>query len=69
MVMQYFSEPGSIIHLGLADEMTEDHFKSSLSILMENVEIRKELSRKCKSMFDGKGIQKLYDYVIEFKNK
>ena len=68
LLMNLFAEQQATFHLGLAKEVTEKIFHDQLVCLSNDSDRRRRMSQKGVSLFDGHGIERIYESLLQLKN-
>lgn len=66
-LMQLFSQRKLLRHIGTGSELTYDDFALVLSALVTDKAERSKLSANALNMFDGKGIERVYEAIENLK--
>lgn len=64
-IVQKMDELGYLINLGWYDQLNEDYFLNTFKEAIENYEKRKEISHKGQKLVDGKGTERIVQFIMK----
>lgn len=64
-----FERYGTVIKLGVGDAVSENEIVNAIRQLMEDVNLRQNMSKRGKKLVDGKGTKRIVDTIISLINK
>lgn len=67
-IMKLFAQTDSILHLGLASEVSEQTFNNALRSLATDKQQRVTLATNGMKLFDGKGLERICDHINQLMN-
>ncbi len=65
MAAEKMDEKGCVMNLGWFDQIETDFFLSQLKRLMYDYSLRASMSKRAKKLIDGKGAERVADYIEE----
>ena len=69
LVMKYFEDEASILHLSSIDDQEGNTFIRKVEQLSSDFSLRKKMHKKNIALFDGYGLSRLYERIIPLINK
>jgi len=66
---EYFSQRGSTINLGSKSNISKTFLKNTVIELLENVHLRKKMSKIGPKIIDGNGAERVCKLILSIKNK